>query len=171
MKETDDLEIFVTQLEAALVTSDIPRDKWKRYLHSQLTLESKQKVMHLLQEPESTYDEIRAALMGCAAMTFAAAAEAIFSADKGKLVHLPVRQVVDKVRQWLGKLTQEAETIAETLDCVTVGVTRSLMIPELKTHVDMSKATELQPFLRVVEEWDRNQQDKKSMFKQTGGYV
>ena len=91
MNEKDDLELFIQQVEAALVSSDIPRDKWTNYLHSQLTLEAKQKVMHLLQEPDSAYDDIRAALMGCAAMSFASAAEAIFTADRGKVTQLPLR--------------------------------------------------------------------------------
>ena len=50
MRERDDLELFIHQLESALVASEIPRHKWKRYTHSQLTLESKQKVIHLLQD-------------------------------------------------------------------------------------------------------------------------
>ena len=34
MREKYDLELFVYQLEAALVSAEIPRHKWKRYLHS-----------------------------------------------------------------------------------------------------------------------------------------
>ena len=79
MKEKDDLELFIHQLEAVLVVSEVPRHKWKRYIHSQLTLESKQKVIHFLQDVTATYEDIRAALIGCSAMCFAATAEAIFS--------------------------------------------------------------------------------------------
>ena len=80
-----------------MVASDIPRDKWKRHLHSQLTLEAKQKVMYLMQDPDASYDDIRAALMGCSAMTFAATAEAIFSADKGNMTKLTLRQVAARL--------------------------------------------------------------------------
>ena len=65
MREKDDLELFINQLEAALVTSEVPRHKWKRYIHSQLTLDAKQKVMPLLTDATSSYEDIRAALMGC----------------------------------------------------------------------------------------------------------
>ena len=58
MKDKDDLELFITQLEAALVASELPKNKWKRYIHSQLTLEAKQKVIGLLQDATSTYDDI-----------------------------------------------------------------------------------------------------------------
>ena len=70
LREKDDLELFIHQIEAALVTLEVPRHKWKAYIHSQLTLESKEKVMHLLQHGASTYEEIRAALMGYSIMSF-----------------------------------------------------------------------------------------------------
>ena len=68
LREKDNLELFIHQLEAALVASEVPRHKWKRYIHSQLTLDSKQKVMPLLQDATSSYEDIRAALMGCSAI-------------------------------------------------------------------------------------------------------
>ena len=144
----------------ALVSAEIPRHKWKRYLHSQLTLDSKQKVMHLMQDADSSYDDIRAGLMGTTAMTFGAAAEAIFTADKGKLTQLSLRQAADKMKRWVGKLTQDAATVGEAVDSMTVGVLCSLVVPEAKTYLDMLKATELQQFLMVAEEWERSQPDK-----------
>ena len=166
MKDKDDLELFITQLEAALVASEIPKNKWKRYIHSQLTLEAKQKVIGLLQDATSTYDDIRAALLGCTAMTFGAAAEAFFSADRGKLTQISLRQAADKLTRWASKMTQEAEEKQEIIECMTVGALRAMMVPELKTYVDMSKQMELQPFLRITEEWERFQAQQKPIFKQ-----
>ena len=74
-----------------MIAPDIPRKKWKRHLHSQLMLDAKQKVMHLMEDPDASYDDIRAALMEFSAMTFAATAEAIFTADKGKITPLTLR--------------------------------------------------------------------------------
>ena len=102
------------------MTSEIPNTKWKHYHHSQFTLNVKQKVMYLLQQPDSTYDEIRAALMECTTMTFAATAEAIFTDDNGKLVQLPLRAAMDKVCRWITKFVRNAETIKETLDSVSI---------------------------------------------------
>ena len=92
MNEKDDLDLFVQQLEAALVSPDIPRDKWTKYL---LTVDVNQKVMHLLQDRDSTYDKIRAALMECSAMLFAVTAEAVFSPVRGNGEHINPRQIAD----------------------------------------------------------------------------
>ena len=78
MMDKDDLELFIQQLEAALVSSDIPRNKWLKYSHSQLTVDAKQKVMHLLQEHDLTYDDIKDALIGCTAVSFASTAEGLW---------------------------------------------------------------------------------------------
>ena len=126
--------------------------------------------MYILQDPDSDYDAIRTALMACAAMTFGAAVEAIFMADRGKLGQLPVRQAADKLHRWLTKLTQEAATVPEAVKIMTVAALRSLVVAELKTYVDLTRTTELHQFLMVVEEWERCQPEKKQAFKQTGGY-
>ena len=153
-----------------MTTSDIPENKWKQYLHSQLTLEGKQKVMHLLQDRDSQYEEISAVLMGCASMTFAATAEAIFTADKGKLLQLPLRQATDKMKRWVNKMLEESETVRQAADKVTVGVMRSFMVPELKTYLDTSNATDEHNFLMTTEEWERSQPDKRNLFRHTSGY-
>ena len=75
--------------------------------------------------------------MGTTAMTFGAAAEAIFTADKGKLTQLSLRQAADKNKRWVGKLTQEAATV-ENVDSMTGGVLCSLVVPEAKTYLGMS---------------------------------
>ena len=43
-------------------------------------------------------------------MTFAAAAEAFFTADKGNLITLPTRQAGDKLVRWLEKMAEGMET-------------------------------------------------------------
>ena len=105
-------------------------------------VDAKQKVMHLLQEHDSTYDNIKHALMGCTAISFASTAEAVFTADWGKLHQLPLRQAVDKMFKWVTKLMQESETVTEAASAVTVAAVRSMMIPEVKTYIDMSKEVE-----------------------------
>ena len=83
--------------------------------------------MYLLEDEDSGYEEIRSALLGCTAMTFAAAAEFVFTADKGSLVLLPITKAGDKLFRWVKKMTEGAETIRQANDRVTVGVLRSLM--------------------------------------------
>ena len=53
MTKDDDVEIFVRQLEVALRTARVPQDKWKQSLLSQLTLEAKERVIHLLEDDDS----------------------------------------------------------------------------------------------------------------------
>ena len=76
------MEVFIRQLEIALRTANIPQDKWKQHLLSQLTLQTKEQVIGLLEDETSDFDDIKRALLGCTAIIFAAAAEAIFTADK-----------------------------------------------------------------------------------------
>ena len=147
MRERDDLELFIHQLEAALIASDIPRHKWKRYIHSQLTPESKQKVIHLLQDVASSYDDIKAALMGCSAMSFAATAEAIFSSIGGEGEKPKPRQLANRIRRWVDKLFQEAETVEEAAEKVSVAYIRSKLIPEVKNYMDLTEANTMPRFL------------------------
>ena len=144
----DDVEIFVRQLEVALRTAKIPQEKWKQSLLSQLTLEAKERVMDLLEDEDSQYEEIRRTLLGSTAMTFAAAAESVFTAEKGILVQLPVRQAGDKLFRWVEKMTEGAETIRQANDRVTVRVLRSLMVPNPKTYMDLTKTTDRQEYQR-----------------------
>ena len=88
MNEKDDLELFVQLLEAALVSLDITRDNWTRYL---LAVEVKQKVIHLLQDRHASCDDIGAALM----WSFAATAEALFSPIRGGSEQHNPRQIAD----------------------------------------------------------------------------
>ena len=133
MKEDGDLELFVILFETALILADIPKRDWKKCLHSQLTLNAKYKILHLLQKPDSTYEELRDALMGCAEMTFSTAAEVFFTGDRGNIAQLTPRQAAEKMRRWVGKLTQETNDKAEALDYITVAAVRGWMVADLKT--------------------------------------
>ena len=62
--------------------------------------------MDLLEDEDSGYEEIRCALLGSTAMTFAAAAESVFTVDKGSLVQLPIRQAGDKLFRWIEKMAE-----------------------------------------------------------------
>ena len=112
-------------------------------------LNAKHKILHLLQNPDSTYDEFKEGLMGYAAMTIGTAAEAFFTGDRAQTSGSKDGTLV----------TQETDEKGEALKCVTVAALRAWMVPELKTYVDISKVTELQPFLRIAEEWERSQSE------------
>jgi len=78
MKETDNLESLVLQLEATLVSLKITRDDWKQYIHSQVAVGAKETIMHLFTDEHASYVDIRAGLLGCSALFFTTMAEALF---------------------------------------------------------------------------------------------
>ena len=99
MTQKDDLDVFITLLEDALEDAEIPRDRWKKYIHSQLTTQAKQRVKYLLKDHTKMYDEIREALMGCESMSFASSAEAVFGSYEGQKPE--PRQLGDKATRWV----------------------------------------------------------------------
>ena len=155
----------MVQLEAALVSLRMPRDDWRQYVHSQVTLEAKEKIMHLLTDNDSTYDDIRAGLLGYSAMSFAAIAGALFGpicfeGDKPKL-----RQITNKVNRWARKLMQDVETITEAADKVTIAYIRSKLHPDLKTYMDLSETCDLSKYLMRAEEWERSHPEVKNILR------
>ena len=137
MTDKDDVEVFLRQLEIALQTAHIPQDKWKQHLLSQLTLEAKELVVDLLVDETSDFNDIKGALLGCTTMTFAAAAEACFTADKGNLLTLPTRQAGDKLVRWLENMAEGTAINRQIFDRLAMGAIRSHMIPDLKTYMDL----------------------------------
>ena len=151
MTKEDDLEIFVRQLEVALRTARIEQGKWKQSLLSQLTLEAKERVMDLLENNDSAYDDIQKALLGTSVMTFAAAAESFYTADKGKIAQLPVRQAGDKLFRLCEKMIEGSAT-RQAADKMTVGILRSMMVPDLKNYMDLTKTTDRLEYQMLAEQ-------------------
>ena len=170
MTDKDDVEIFLRQLEIALRTSKIPVDKWKQHLLSQLTLQAKEQVIGLLEDDDTDYDDIKKALLNRHVMTYAAAAEAFFTADKGELLNIPVQQAGDKLIRWIDKMMEGAETDRNKKERIAMGALRSYMVPELKSYMDLSKPTNKPEFDALTEQWVRSQPFRRSMYKTTGSY-
>ena len=122
MTKGDEIDTFVKKLQVAMRAARIPVDKWKQSLLPQMTLEATEEVVHLLENNDSQYEDIKAALLDSSAMTFVAAAECLFTADKGTITHLPIRRVVDNITRWLEKMTEGTETLRLAIDRMVVGV-------------------------------------------------
>ena len=58
---------------------NIPVDDWKGYIYSQVTTTAKDHVMQLLSDEDASYDDLKLGLLGIASMSFANAAEALFT--------------------------------------------------------------------------------------------
>ena len=165
MKDGDDVESIVVQLEAALVSLRIPRGDWRQYVHSQITLEAKEKIIHLLTDNDLTNDNIRAGLLGSSAISFMAMTEALFGhmrfeGDKPKL-----RQMSNRVNRWARKLMQDAGTITEAADEVIVAYIRSKLHPDLKMYMDLAETCDIHKYLMHIEEWERSHPEVKNILR------
>ena len=165
MRDTDDPETFIKYLEVALTRFKIPRHEWKDYVQPQLTLEAGEKILDVLQDETSTFDDIVAAMTGCTAMTFASTAEAMFvpveEADKSTPT-----AVADKLKRWTKKLVQEAETEEEVIDKFIVALLRSKLNQDLKNYLDLTETTTTARYIMKIEEWAKCRGDNKPLFKQ-----
>ena len=93
MRETDDVEMFVTMFESALLSNGIPVAQWKNKLHAHLTMKAKLKFYKVMSNQDTTYEEVKEPLLGCTAIS--SAAEAFCTGEKGKLTKLDVRQTTE----------------------------------------------------------------------------
>ena len=100
-------------------------------------------------------------------MTFSSAAEDLCMGERGRLFNLDPRQVFDKVIRLVGKLTKDAETKPEILNCIGVVLTRNCLVPSLKSYVDMTRKFELNEYVKIIEEWEHTQPMGTSCFKKT----
>ena len=168
MKENDEAELFVTMFEAALLSNLVPENQWKNKLHAHLSMKAKSKIHKVMQDQDSTYEEIKEALLGCTSMSFSSAAEEFCTGEKGRLVTLEPRQAIEKMSRLVSKITRGAGDIQEAEDLMVVAETRSWLVPTLKTYVDMSKQFGLQDYIRTIEEWERSQPVGTPCFKRIG---
>ena len=110
--------------------------------NAHLSLKAKSRIQMVIQDNDSTYEEVKEALLGCAAMTFSSAAEDVCTGERGRLFSIEPRQAITKIIRLLGKLTNDAETIQDALNSIGVAMTRNWLVPSLKSYVDMSRKFE-----------------------------
>ena len=157
MVEGEDAEVFLELFEAALIDNNIPDDKWRGKLHASLDTSTKLRVRDIITNAASSYQDIKDALIGCGTLTFSASSEAIITADKGKILALPIRQAVDKTTRLMEKATSEAANIREACQYLAIAVNRYFLNPEVKQYVDLKGDFAKENFCRTVEEWQSTQ--------------
>jgi len=74
MKDSDELEEFVSVFETALKVNEVPRGLWKQKLVTHLPLKALARVDNTLQLDGSSYGDVISALRGSNAMSFCSAA-------------------------------------------------------------------------------------------------
>ena len=164
MKQGDNIETFLPQLRGALVSLNIPEEDWKGHIYSQVTTEAKDNVMHLLADDTATYDAVEQGLLGIADMSFANAAEAIFSPMTYERTKQSSRTIVKQVTRWVEKLIQN-ETYKEAAEKVAIAYVRSKMIQDYKTFMDLTEADSNPKYSMKMDEWERAHPEIKQRFK------
>ena len=157
MKAGEDVEVFIDLFEAAMEDNNVPQAKWRAKLHAALDSETKIKIRDLMRDATATYQEVKDGLIGCSALTFSNASETLMSADRGKILALPIRQAIHKMHRILEKMSGEAETISEACMYVAVAIARYHSNPELKKYLDVRNDFAKDRFCRIVDEWQANQ--------------
>ena len=165
MKDKDDPEVFIRYLEAALVRAMVPQEDWMDHVQPQITLEAGEKIIEVLENVDSTFEDIKAAMTGVSAMTFTSTAEAMFNPLSGGEKPKP-RLLADKLKRWIKKLIQEAETEAEIVEKFTVGCLRSTLSQELKNYLDLTETTTIPRYIMKIEEWEKCTAEGRLIYKQ-----
>ena len=116
------------------------------------------------------YDEIKEALLNRHVTTYAAAAEAFFSTDKGVIYNMEGQLAGYKMARWVTKMMDGAETTQDKAERVAMGALRANMVLELKMYLDLAKPTTKPEFDAVIDQWVKAQPYKRSVYKQQSGY-
>ena len=151
MTEGEDLTTFIELLEAAMEDNHIPPDQWKAKVHAALDSVTKLKVRDTITNPDSTYAELKEALIGCTSLSFSHASESVMTGDRGNTLGLSIRQAVQKWQRLIERMTSEATTIKEACSYMAVAVARYNTSTELKTYLDMKGDFSKDLFCRNVD--------------------
>ena len=153
MEKWMDIEAFLELFETGLTVAKIPEDKWITRLHTTLDSETKLLVREIFVNPDSTFEEAKAALTGQTHMSFSAASEAMMTLNEGKVTHMPIRQGAQRVANFLKKACEQAPTWGETHLYGAVAIMRYHMHSEVKTYLDLKGVEKPDDCFRAVEEW------------------
>ena len=155
MVKGEDLETFIDLFESALTVGAVPENKWVVKLHSALDTETKLSIKDTITNPDSSYEEIKQALIGQSHLTFTDASEAIMTLDQGDVTKLPMRQALQRLTRLFEKATAEATTIREACLYSAVAVARFALNTDAKQYIDVKGSFDCDNFCRSIEEWQR----------------
>ena len=137
MEKGMEIESFLELFETALTVAKIPEDKWITRLHAALDSDTKLLAREIFVNPDSTFEEAKAALTGQNHMSFSAASEAMMLLDEEKVTRMTIRQGAQRVASFLKKACEQAPTWGETHLYGAVAIMRYHMHQEVKTYLDL----------------------------------
>jgi len=94
-----------------------------------------------------------------------ATAEALFGSMRIEGGRPNLRTLASNVKRWAQKLLQEAKTMTEAANKITVGYLRAKLHRDLKTYMDLSEANDIPRYLMKVNEWERSHPEIKNIFR------
>ena len=153
MTDGEDVASFIELFEAAMEDNRIPPEQWKAKVHAALDSKTKLKVRDTITNADSTYDELKHALIGCGNLSFSHASESLMTGERGDTLGLPIRQAIQKWQRLLERMTSEATSVREACTYVAVAVARFNTSHDLKTYLDMKGDFAKDLFCRNVDEW------------------
>ena len=149
----DKLLRAIKEAQAALKDYNIPQAQWKAKVHNALDTPTKLRVRDTITNHDSTYDELKTALLGCSSLSFSHASDTIMTGDRGSIFSLPPRQAFQRWQNLLERLTLEATDIKSACAYMAEALLRYNCTLDLKTYIDTKGEYERDIFGRNVEEW------------------
>ena len=153
MKEGKDITSFIEMFEAALQDFDIPQAQWKARVHTALDTATKLRVRDTITDHDSTYLELKTALLGCSSLSFSHASDTIMAGDRDSIFSLPPRQAFQRWQNLLKRLTCEATDIKSACAYMAAALLRFNCSLDLKTYLDTKGDFGKDIFCRNIEEW------------------
>jgi len=164
------MEAFIPIFEVSLRMNEVPQGEWKKKLTSHVPVGSLVLIEGILGTVDSSYQEVVDGLMGGSTLTFCSAAEDMCSGERGRLGVLDVRTSMTKLKQLVRRVTSDADTREETVECVSVALMRDHLVPQLKSYVDMSRRFKVGEFIAACEEWECSQPRGTQCFRRSRPY-
>ena len=153
MKEGEDITSFIKLFEAALQDYNIPPLQWKARVHNAMDTATKLRVRDTITNHDSTYLELKTALLGCSSLSFNHASDTIMTGDRGSIFSLPPRQAFQRWQNLLERLTREATDIKSVCAYMAAALLRFNCSVDLKTYLDTKGDFDRDIFCRNIEEW------------------
>ena len=139
----------------------VPEHKWTSKLHAALDTDTKLSIKETITNADSTYDEIKQALIGQGHLTFMAASEALITLNDGKITKVTMRQAIQKLTRLFEKATAEATSIREMCLYSAVAVARYFLHSDVQQYIDIKGSFDNDGFCRAIEEWQRTHSGKQ----------
>jgi len=166
LKEGGETETFLTAFETALTIAHVPPVEWKTRLISSVPMEAIVRISDTTALATIDYDGLKAALRGSNQTSFCKAAEEWSTGEKGSVFKKDVRAACGRLVHLHKTLTREAANFQQLSEATVVARVRDQLVPELKSHIDLSRRFEYKEFILACEEWARSQPGEVNCFKQ-----